>query len=274
MTDRGTIDAGRVCWALVPWNRRGGAEAARYAAEEFLPFPLEETHIVFAKLGADRALACAVERTLVEEAVRTGATSLRPSGVPDWVEGGVEPGAIELLVGEFEPLAARRLQRRRARLWSVAAVLAVLAVVVGLERRRANFVGREREAAAGVAAIAGRWGRPGSEHLPALARLEVALRSARAEVEAARAASVPDAMPLVAELFRAWPAGVAARTEEVSISGEAATISARFDDRAGAEGFIGALRGHAGLRVEPPLVSADRAGVRVRLAVARSGVAR
>lgn len=274
MTDRGTIDAGRVCWALVPWNRRGGAEAARYAAEEFIPFPLEDAHIVFVKLSADRALACAVERTLVGEAVRSGATSLRPSGVPDWVGPGVEAGGIELLVGEFEPLAARRLQRRRARVWSVAAVVAVLAVVVGLERRRAIFEGREREAAAGVAAIAGRWGRPGGEHLPALPRLEVALRSARAEAEAARAATVPSAMPLVTELFGAWPVGVAARTEEVSISGETATISARFDDRAGAEGFIGALRGHAGLRLEPALVSVDRVGVRVRLAVARSGVAR
>lgn len=142
--------AERFFWGTLeaPGVRRSGplppAMALSFADD--VPVPLENLHPVMTPLAADadpntgtshesgRILVCAARRADLMPLVAS-ARSLRPAMLPPFLEGVVEPTAINLLVGAFEPLAARRTRQRTisglALLWT----LLVLAIGVGLFRR-------------------------------------------------------------------------------------------------------------------------------------------
>ncbi|MBX3360294.1 MAG: hypothetical protein KF912_10410 [Phycisphaeraceae bacterium] len=141
--------ADRFFWGTLeaPGVRRSGplppAMALSFADD--VPVPLEDLHPVMAPLSAEgrpsetsrdsgRILVCAARRADLMPLV-ANARSLRPATLPPFLEGVVDPGAINLLVGAFEPWAALRKRQRTitgfALLWTVLA----LATGVGLFRR-------------------------------------------------------------------------------------------------------------------------------------------
>jgi hypothetical protein len=131
-----------------PGVRRSGplppAMALSFADD--VPVPLENLHPVMTPLSADadpntgtshesgRILVCAARRADLTPLLAS-ARSLRPASLPSFLEGLIEPGAINLLVGAFEPRASRRKRQRTitglALLWT----LVVVALGVGLLRR-------------------------------------------------------------------------------------------------------------------------------------------
>ncbi len=142
--------AERFFWGTLeaPGVRRSGAlpPAMALSFADDVPVPLENLHPVMTPLSADadpnsgtshesgRILVCAARRADLMPLVAS-ARSLRPATLPPFLKGVVDPAAINLLVGAFEPLATRRKRRLAitgfALLWTVLA----LAIGVGLLRR-------------------------------------------------------------------------------------------------------------------------------------------
>ncbi len=263
-------------WAVLALPRHAGREAARLAFEEVLPVPLERVHAVARALADGRSLLCGVEVERGRRLVDSGALSLRPAALPDWLDVPVSAESIELLHAPLQPRAVVRLQRRVAMVLVALLVATALLLTVGLERRRIAAAGREREAVAAVAALAAEVavGVAGADGLPPALRVSSALRRARQSAEAWRGAlSASDAASVAADLLGVWPRTLECRTDLITVSGSGATISTRVADPECAQVLIDSLRSVPSLALEAPEVSVERDGVRVRLSVhhARSG---
>lgn len=142
--------ADRFFWGTLeaPGVRRSGPlpPALALSFADDVPVPLEDLHPVMAPLSADadpnsgtsheagRILVCAARRADLTPLV-AGARSLRPASLPPFLEGVVEPMAINLLVGAFEPLSARRKRQRTVTRLALLWTLLVVALGVGLLRR-------------------------------------------------------------------------------------------------------------------------------------------
>jgi hypothetical protein len=142
--------ADRFFWGTLeaPGVRRLGAlpPAMALSFADDVPVPIEDLHPVMTPLSATatsngetsrdsgRILVCAARCADLTPLVAS-ARSLRPASLPSFLEGGIDPAAINLLVGAYEPLAARRKRQRTitglALLWT----LLVVALGAGLFRR-------------------------------------------------------------------------------------------------------------------------------------------
>lgn len=261
--ERLTWEPTRLYWALVHapgWRRTGEVPPGlRPELEDEVPLPPDELHAVCVPVGDGRVVVCAAARSALENLPAT-AVSLTPATVPECLGAEVPPASLNLLVGEFAPVAMRRA-RRRAHLVAVAGVLLCAALAAfGLQRRAAHWQHvAEQAAAARVALIADAGLADRGEHalLLEVARL-------RRRVQAAAAVRPPaDASLALVNVLKAWPADVPSRPERLSVSPGGATISVALDGDAAP--FLGALRPPQGWRAGEPRLNASGGVTRLTL---------
>lgn len=248
----------------------------RYAFEEYLPLPVEEVHAAFVPLPGHRVLACGIDRERVRCAVLAGASALTPESIPAWIDAAVKPESIGLLTGEFEPASLRR-QRRATRALVVASVLVCAGLVItGFERRRVvaelETIGT-RGAVEDLISAAVPPGR-GTASQPPQLRLTAELRKARA---AAAAGAVRDDVDVTASLeavLRAWPRGIHHKTDMLSVTGEAVTVSVALADTQQAQAFTDALGMTPGWELQQPQIAAAKGGVQAKVLLRAQGAGR
>ncbi len=117
--------ANRFYWAVIdtpilPRQHQRSEDHRGYLLEPYLPVPVDQVHTAYARLADGRMVACSVERSVLRSEVRLDAQCLVPDSIPAEVPGGeaVDPHALNLLTGTYEPAAALRVRR-----WTVLAAL-------------------------------------------------------------------------------------------------------------------------------------------------------
>lgn len=214
----GTLDA--------PGIHRPGVlpSAMALTFADVVPVPIEHLHAVMAPVvdppATGRVVVCAARRAELEPLLAS-ARSLAPASLPAFIEqgGSRSPSLpLNLLVGDFEPIASRQ---RRHRFISRAAMLWIALVTVaiaGLLRRTAssNEHAESYRAARDQAVEAALPGGTAMDLRDAVERLE-------RRVEARRAADRPaDVSSLLAAFLRSWPLELGS---DASIAPEIQSIS-------------------------------------------------
>ena len=265
-----TWPAERLFWAVLdcPGWRGSGLlpQGLRPELDDESPLEPGALHGVCTPLGdGRRVLVCAAPRSELES-LPEGTLSLRPAGLPSWLElgeGGNRDAAmlaasLELLVGPFEPRPLRRARLRRHLLAAACLLLIAGLTSAGLARRALHWNHVADVAASARASLV----RESAPEAPPLApglppelRLTAELARLRALAESSgRIGPAPDAALALAEILSLWPTEVPSRPLSLVASGSDATLSVALDGDAAP--FLRALRVPQGwTALEPRLQS-------------------
>jgi hypothetical protein len=254
--------AERFYWTVLeaPGITRGGElpVGLRAAFEDEVPVSGDELHAVCAPMGGGRLLVCAAERRDLE-AIDPATLSHTPESVPGFIEAAdAQPGALELLVGAFEPRPVRRARAHRRAVAISTLLLCSALVGVGLMRRAAN----ERAAAALAGdATARTLASISMSSADALSMELVRLRGFTHPEQVARTEA--EATPALAALLAAWPAKVPSKPQSIAVNTSGIAVSLTVDGDAGP--FLGALKPPAGWSLDEPRLNTAGSVTRVNL---------
>lgn len=248
-----------------------------YLFENVLPLPVDELQTAFVKIRGGRSasnstyLACGIERSRLRADLPANAVSLTPNNL-DEVEvlrdlGDLDPGALNLLHGDFEPSTIRRL-RRRSMLELVAAMLLVAALIaIGFHRRTQSMIAdasmwRDAEAAI-YDQVLGPASRQSAQ--PQQVQLTVELRRLRQTRRAdATSGEVSiggsDVVTSLADVLRLWPEANAL-TQSFSIAPGRINLRAAVPDAEQAQTLIDAIGPLPGWQLQQPAIRAGRDGL-------------
>jgi len=286
-----TIDASRLYFAVLEapgaWRAGPLPEGLAPLLEDCLPAPLQGLHAVVRPLGAGRVLAVAGDAAELA-AAGAGAARLVPSAVPEGIASGevVDPGSIDLLVGDLEPAPIRAARARRRAALSLAACACCLLAAAGLLRRAGADAERARRDSAAASALLAAHAPPTR---PNEAGLASAVASARSALASARgAAPAPDAAATLAAVLAAWPGPAPGsppspplRPASISVQPDGVSFALLVEGDAAAAAAL--LRAPPGLLLDEPQISlvpgqaADRpplSRIAVRMRPAPAGGAR
>jgi len=254
----------RFYWAVLDAPAARDRRAALgYLFEAVLPVPVERVHAVYVQLSDGRFLACGMDRDQI--AGHESALVLGPKGLPEFLDEAVDPVAINLLVGSFEPWAVRRSRRRVALIACAATLACGLVVRWGHLRRAAHWNEVTESFARATAGVYDRVLPASTGSVPPAARLTSELRSLDRTRSDAPAGSPREIAPTLAAMLASWPSDLRASTESLAAAPGAITLTVRLPDEASAERLERELRPPPGWRVSQPTVQREHDGLTVRV---------
>lgn len=263
------IPAEQLFWSVVdaPGVKGGALPTGLWPLiEDDLPVDAELAWAVGTPMDGGRLLVCAALRNELS-AIMAPDGVLVPDRVPEFVANAVDPSLLNLLVGPFEPLAARKSRQRRNLITAAAALVAAALLGVGLERRAGVWHQEAQETKAATQSVLGSIAPSLGWNKDDLA-MELLQRRQATPVEL-RAPG--DAALALAGLIGRWPAQIPAKPQSISASGNSASVSVLIPPAGEAAAFIAAITPPEGWKLEEPrLVSVDKA-TRINLELRRVG---
>jgi hypothetical protein len=220
-----------------------------------LPLAIEDLQVVGLPCGDGRVVICAARRDELA-VVDAGAVSLTPQELPGCVEADVDPAALQLLVGEFEPPVMRRARLRRHAGLAGTIVACAALVAVGLGRRAEhwdNIAGAARDARLQLAARAA----------PGVAPERLAIEVARLRAAAAGGPAPRDAALTLTSLLDAWPNAAAATPQSIVVGDSGVSVSVSVEGEPSA--FLAALQPPEGWTLDDPRLNAAGGVTRLTL---------
>jgi hypothetical protein len=233
-----TVPAGRLYWAVLdprPLGRSRIADAEMgFLFEDSLPVPIESVHTRYRRLPDGRVAACGIGVGDMDAFDRTRLLSVTPDHIPGPVrellgDGYlVEPADLNLLFGPYEPIAVRTVRRRTGLVAASLAVASVALVAIGVLRRgqaldRATVATDGHRAEILRAAYPERAADGTVASMPPELRLLGEVRRL-ASTRSSELPAVPDAAPALASILAAWPDGVGARCDGITVGERSATV--------------------------------------------------
>lgn len=271
-----TLAPERFYWSLVDdtpgLTSRAAQATLRALIEPDLPDDQIEVHVVAGSLSDGRVLLCAIDTASLAE-ISDDTLSLTPALLPAFIDAStIDPRSLNLLIGAFEPRVLRQERHRRRRTTLIAAVAAMVALCLGLERRVNYWRAQSDHADAAANAMLRSVDdspSPGVAYLHAKDELDV-LRRSQHSVDAGKAArSTPDAAIALAALLEQWPADRNARTESISISPGVATVNVTMAQNP--KEFLAAFHPPGGWQLDEPHLSTSRDTTQLTLQLRRTG---
>lgn len=216
-----------------------------------VPAPLADLHaIAMPHDGDSKILVCAARRDELHELPRH-LRSLHPAGAPDGVDADPQLlAALNLLVGEFEPIAQRRARSHRSIVALATFSLCASLVTIGLVRRAQHWTtiaDGARDAANRVVTAALPPGMPAEAIAAEVARLKQASQATT------HVKSAPDAAAALASLLAAWPASISSKPQSLAVAESGITISVLVDEDPGA--FLRAFAPPRGWLMQEPRIN-------------------
>ncbi len=284
--------ADRFYWAILDSSSMPGRPTGRsrrqherlgYLFESVLPgVTIEEVQAVYQRLPGDakRVLACGVTRNVLEQEVDQCALTLSPQTAPAFVDGRIEPAALNLLTGRFLPGAVRQGYRRLILSIGLVLTLCAVLVIVGLERRtsaqrRAHDDVLTARTAILEQVLSSAAPAPGmGAGIPGVGA-ELRVTAERRRLEQTRSHDVAvselhDSARVLARLLALWPSDVPAQTQSLSISSTSITIRAQVPGMADAQRLADALARFRGWQLHQPQSESRRDHVQVTLRLGRN----
>lgn len=252
--------ADRFFWSVLeaPGFRTQGPlpEGVRPMLQEDVPALIEELHAVSAATIDGKLLVCAARRKELED-LPTDVLSLTPEEIPALIEPKGDPSALNLLVGDHEPLPLRRERARRRLLLTLTAASLACLTAVGLSRRADAWSRAGEQARAATASLGAT---PTAIHL----ELERHRKSPRFD---GKSAIPPDAATALTGLLAAWPRELECQTDSVQVGPSSMTLSliVAKDPRP----FLSALKPPEGWSLEEPYLTSTSEGAHLRLVLHR-----
>jgi hypothetical protein len=240
-----TVRAERLYWAVLdprPLGRPRIADAeSGYLFEDALPLPIESVHASYRRLSDGGVVACGIDRDRMQAFDRQKLLSVTPDRIPEPVVaavggGDVHPADFNLLVGPYEPIPVARLRRRAVVVAATLALASLALVSVGVVRR----VGAIDRATATVdghrseilrVAYPDRSGEGTVSSIPPELRLLGEVRRL-ASTRSSELPELPDAAPGLAAIVAAWPEGVEARCDAITVNERGASLRGIVKDNA------------------------------------------
>ncbi len=286
------VPADQLYWGLldtsglppIPFGQfRPGAVGRRlgHQFDPVLPRAVEEIHAVYLPLGDDRVLACGMDREQVAALRDMGIDAAAPESIPAPLQSSigtrVDVTRLNLLTGEFRPLAAARRRATRVRLVSAAVLVASVLVALGNHRRASVFQAaatalRARQIelydhALGASARAG--------PTPASVRLATELRRLSATRAESASYQPPKAGFDLQDVLARWPRGAEIRVERLALTATRVDITVEAANAAAIQSLLDALGELDGWTLVANRVDQTSGGgkesVRARLGFERSG---
>lgn len=257
----------KLCWAVLNapgWSRHGALPPGlRAALTDELPMS-EPLHAVGVPLRDSTILVCAATVASIR-ALDGDTLTLTPSTLPAFaasLPGAPDPAALNLLVGEFEPHAYRRVRWRGHAMAAATVLLCAALVALGLGRRSNAWRAEATQARNAESALLRTALPEGEDPTIALANLR------RAAAAAARPSSTPDAATDLAAVLAGWPVSASCVTHSIAVGSDGASVSVALDNDP-AE-FLRALRPPPGWTLDEPRLNAAGDSTRVSLRLRRS----
>ncbi len=261
-------------WAILPLpepNRHWRRQRSRllWAIEEYVPVDLEELQIHFKPIPGNSVVACAVDRSRLEQ-LTPEARILQPASAPDWIPAEVDVASFNLLTEAALPRSVRRSQ---AAFYSALAIMASIIVAiscVGLERHtRAWMTSSQRLDSDRISQMRSRIGTPGGDATAALIAELRRLRQTR--VKLTTTVDSFDAAASIQSLFMAWPSDSGVKIDSIAIAPSAIDISGAAAESEDAEVLASALRGLSGWVLRQPRFESSATGHQVSLQLLPKG---
>jgi hypothetical protein len=224
--------------------------------QEEVPVALEEVHAVSTAVPEGKLIVCAARREDLR-GLPEGCLSLAPDDVPQLIEPKIDAAAINLLVGDFEPLALRRELSRRRTMMILTAAAATCLAAVGLVKRADGWTRAGQQARTAISALA-------ASPVALRADLERLRKAPRVDT---KALTPPDASVAMASLLSAWPKELECQTESVNIGPSTMTLAVTVSKDA--RPFLSALKPPEGWTIDEPRLTATADGSRLHLALHR-----
>lgn len=235
-----------------------------------VPQPIEEVWAVGTPAGNGQMLVCAARRSELTE-VEVTARSLTPTALPPGVDGGLAAllPALNLLVGEFEPVPVRRDRWRWHRTMALVVVALVAFTIIGLARRAAHWSKVAHSAEQARARLAADMLGPLSH--PAEANLALDAEIDRLRAAARNRPTLPnDASVQLVSLLNAWPAAVPSKPQSVAVNESGVTVSVAIDGDPAP--FLSAFKAPDGWTLDEPRL--NKAGEITRMTLRLRPLAR
>lgn len=202
-----------------------------------VPIDTELLHAVGAPASDGSLVVCAMLRDELDT-LGAGLLSLTPSALPAGPDAvGVNPGSLELLVGDFEPRALRRVRTVRSAVYMLAIALCSVAISLGFHSRASETRELARLASTELASINTTF-------------VGDTLNARRALQEALSRTPVPrDIADDLAHLLASWPIEQG-QLKSVSVTNDQVNIAATTEGDPSS--LIAAVRAPAGWVVDEP----------------------
>ncbi len=237
-------------------------------AEDDVPIAVSDTsddpsvssplHAAYARMDDRRLLVCAIERAHLDDVPPTTLT-LAPASLPECLAGqaAIDPAALNLLIGPFEPREVRRARSTRHAVSTLGAIVATTLLGLGLARHTDALRTQTRNSRASATLLATEaLGR--STAKPPITALNEELEKIRlAGTRPSRATN--DAALALDHLLAAWPAGCAPTM--LAVAPDSITANVVVEDRAVLQGLVAPV----GFEAKPPRLSRVERGTSVAL---------
>jgi hypothetical protein len=253
--------AERFYWAVVDangWTTSGPLPKGCIGAlADEVPIPADELHAVCTPTSDLRLVVCAVERPALED-LDPNLLSLTPAELPDAVGGLVEPSALELLVGEFEPRPLRRARSRNLGLILLTLAVCGALVSFGLSRRAESWRQLSGQRSTATMTLAASVIPGGNPDQLALEANRIRGRKPPPELRPA-----PDASLALAGLLQVWPTEIGNRPQGITVS--PGSISCSVLVEGDPSPFLQSLRAPKGWKLQEPRLNTTGSATRLTL---------
>lgn len=252
----GRIPGDHLYWGVIPATAVRRGQVDRYALERWLPDDVDGLHLVTTPLPGGDHLAIAIPPARLRQFIDQAAAewwSLVPAAVPPHLaeRAGTAAERLNLLVGPFEPARRRRLRVMASVVVLAGALLAVVLIGVGAERRRAWSLAQAADLQRSLAEATARVLPPvPGDDTPAALRIQGELRRLQA---AAGGGPAFDAAWSAQRLLAAMPRDLQLQVEQLLVAPERLILRVRVPDLAGAERLYRGCTQVPGYRPEPLL---------------------
>lgn len=262
-----TWPSDRLYWAVIDapqWRRPGLLPPGLHEeAEEVLPIPASDLHLVCCPVEGGRLVVCGLPRADLER-LSSDVLALTPETLPGCLGVAAAAESLNLLVGEFEPAAVAS-----AKAWVHFAAMAALVVIaglamIGLHRRAAAWERNAASAAEATSALL-------SQHAPGQTADELAMEVQKRKSDATDAAvlkSPEEAAPALVLILQGWPAEQSAKPLSLNVTPRTAAVSLVVPGDP--SGFIESFRAPKGWSLEEPRLNTTGDTTRVNLQLHRN----
>ncbi len=213
-----------------------------------LPVAIESVHAVATPGSGGRVLICACPRDRLAD-LDPSCVELKPAALPPGFDSTVDLASLNLLVGEFEPIAIRVAKRSRHLLLAATLVLCCTAISFGLIRRSRHADAVAAQAARSANTLLADFTTDRKEEI--LAQHAKAMQTI-AEV-AGRARPPVDAAAGLESLLRVWPASIPAKPLSISVAADGLSFGVVVDGDPAP--FLQALKAPDGFVLDEPRIN-------------------
>lgn len=266
----------RFYWAVLPveaapssLKRIASAHSRAWLDGAFAPYvprDIDRVASAYTRLPSGRVLACGVPVEALESLLASGAETLTPESIPEWLDEVADPHTLNVLIAAHEPPAVTSLRRRRSGLIAASIAVASILAAVGFQRGAAadrHTLAETSDLLQGLAETSS-----GKDYLSGIAntvlddgRVAFELSRLRVTRNSAVRAGLADAVPMLEPVLARWPRKVRTQVQSLTATSSQLSMNVLLPTHEDADTLVAALKATKGVEAAQPQISTGNKGV-------------